>query len=86
MSKRRLDSLSSADRELILTTAARSVPYMRELWDRSEGESRAAVEKAGVKVTDVDLNAFQKAAAPVLERYLRDTELNRLYRDIRALA
>ena len=86
MSKRRLDSLSSADRELILTTAARSVPYMRELWDRSEGESRAAVEKAGVKVTDVDRNAFQKAAAPVLERYLRDTELNRLYRDIRALA
>jgi TRAP-type C4-dicarboxylate transport system substrate-binding protein len=86
MSKRRLDSLASADRELLLTTAARSVPYMRERWDRSEGESRAAVEKAGVKVTDVDREAFQKAAAPVLERYLKDTALNRLYRDIRALA
>jgi tripartite ATP-independent transporter DctP family solute receptor len=86
MSKRKFDALSSADRELIGATAARSVPYMRERWDRSESESRAAVEKAGTKVTEVDRAAFRKAAAPVLERYLRDSALERLYREIRALA
>jgi tripartite ATP-independent transporter DctP family solute receptor len=86
MSKRRFDSLTSADRELLLATASRSVPYMRERWDRSEGESRAAVEKAGTKIAEVDREAFQKAAAPLLERYLEDTTLERLYRDIRALA
>jgi len=86
MSKQRLDSLAPADRELILATAAQSVPYMRELWVRREAESRAAVEKDGVKVTDVDRNAFQQAAAPVLARHLKDTDLDRVYREIRALA
>jgi len=86
MSKQRLDSLPAADRELILATALKSVPYMRERWDRREAESRAAVEKDGVKVTDVDRKAFQQAAAPMLEAHLKDTDLNRLYREIRALA
>jgi TRAP-type C4-dicarboxylate transport system substrate-binding protein len=86
MSKRKFDALARADRELILDTAARSVPYMRERWDRSESDSRAAVEKAGTKVTQVDREAFRKAAAPLLEKYLRDSTLERLYRDIRALA
>ena len=86
MSKRKFDALTSADRELILATAGRSVPYMRERWDRSENESRAAVEKAGTRVAEVDREAFRKAAAPVLEQYLRDSTLERLYRDIRALA
>ena len=86
MSKQRLDSLPAADRELILATAAQSVPYMRQLWDRCEAESRAAVEKDGVHVTNVDRKAFQQAAAPVLEEHLKNTDLNRLYREIRALA
>jgi tripartite ATP-independent transporter DctP family solute receptor len=86
MSKRRLDSLSAHDRQLVLETAARSVPFMRERWDKSEAESQAAIEKAGVKVAEVDRAAFQKAAGPLLESYLRESELTRLYRDIRALA
>ena len=86
MSKQRLDSLSAGDRELLLATAAQSVPYMRQLWDLREAESRAAVEKDGVRVTEVDRKAFQKAAAPMLEAHLKNTELGRLYRQIRALA
>lgn len=86
MSKRRLDSLPSSDRELIRETAGRSVPYMRERWDRREAESRAAIEKDGVTVTEVDRQAFQKAAEPLLGSYLKDTELAGLYREIRALA
>jgi tripartite ATP-independent transporter DctP family solute receptor len=86
MSKRRLDSLSASDRQLVIETAARSVPFMRERWDKSEAESQAAIEKAGVKVAEVDREAFQKAAGPMLESYLKESELARLYRDIRALA
>ena len=66
--------------------AAQSVPYMRQLWDRREAESRAAVEMDGVRVTNVDRKAFQQAAAPLLAEYLKESDLDRLYRQIRALA
>jgi tripartite ATP-independent transporter DctP family solute receptor len=85
MSKRRLNAMASRDRDLVFDVAARSVAYMRERWDRSESEARAAVEKAGVQIGEVDRAAFQKAARPLLERYLRDGALSGLYRDIRAL-
>jgi tripartite ATP-independent transporter DctP family solute receptor len=86
MSKQRLDAMSSADRALMLDAATASVPFMRELWDRREAESRAAVEKAGVQVSEVDREAFRNAAAPLLEEYLADADLARLYRAIRATA
>jgi TRAP-type C4-dicarboxylate transport system substrate-binding protein len=86
MSRRRFDGFSSDDQELIQSAATQSVPYMRELWDRAEAESRAAVIAAGVQVTEVDRAAFHGAAEPVLKAYLSDLELQRLYEDIRALA
>jgi tripartite ATP-independent transporter DctP family solute receptor len=86
MSKRRLDAMSPADRALVLDVAARSVPYMRKLWDQQESESRAAVEKAGVRVAQVDRSAFTRATAPMIDSYLRDPALMRLHRQIRAIA
>ena len=86
MSKRRLDAMSPSDRALVLDVAAQSVPYMRSLWDRQEAESRAAVEKAGVQVAQIDRRAFEKATAPMIASYLREPELMRLHRQIRALA
>jgi tripartite ATP-independent transporter DctP family solute receptor len=86
MSRRRFDQLSASDQELIRTAATQSVPYMRERWDRAEAESRAAVIAAGVQVTEVDRAAFHRAAEPVLESYLEDAELQRLYEGIRASA
>jgi TRAP-type C4-dicarboxylate transport system substrate-binding protein len=59
---------------------------MRKLWDASEATSRAAVEKSGVTVTQVDRGAFQKAAAPLLESYMQDRLLQRIYQEIRAVA
>jgi tripartite ATP-independent transporter DctP family solute receptor len=85
-SRRNYDALSSREQELLRAIATESVPYMRELWDRREAESRAAVIKAGVAVTEVDRVAFQRAAAPLLESYLRDTAVKRLYEGIRAVA
>jgi len=86
MSKRRFDAFSADDQELIRAAATQSVPYMRELWDRAEAESRATVIAAGVQVNEVDRAAFRRAAEPVLIGYLRDPELERLYQGIRATA
>ena len=86
MSKRVFTALSASDRELVMRVAAESVPYMRELWDRMEAQSRERVIASGVRTNDVDIEAFHRAAQPVLERYLQRDELAQLHRSIRALA
>jgi TRAP-type C4-dicarboxylate transport system substrate-binding protein len=86
MSQRRYQKLSSRQRELVRAAAAQSVLYMRTLWDSSETASRAAVEKSGVHAIQVDRAAFQKVAAPILESYMKDPQLQRIYQEIRAVA
>jgi tripartite ATP-independent transporter DctP family solute receptor len=86
MSQRRYQKLSSGQRELVRAAAAQSVPYMRTILDRSEATSRAAVEKAGVRAIQVNRAAFQKVAAPILESYMKDPQLQRIYQEIRAVA
>jgi tripartite ATP-independent transporter DctP family solute receptor len=86
MSQRRYQRLTKQQQELVRTAAAESVPYMRKLWDKSEAASRAAVEKAGVIVTQVDRAAFRKVAAPLLAAYMKDPLLQRVYQEIRAVA
>ena len=86
MSRRRYDKLSSRQQELLRTVAAQSVPYMRKLWDTSEETARAAVEKAGVRAIQVNRAAFQKVAAPIVESYMKDPQLLRIYQEIRAVA
>jgi tripartite ATP-independent transporter DctP family solute receptor len=86
MSQRRYQQLSQQQRELVRAAATQSVPYMRQLWDSSEAAARAAVEKAGVTVTQVNRMAFRKAAAPLLASYMNDPELQRIYQEIRAVA
>lgn len=86
MSRRTFESLQLADRELLMATARESVPFMRELWDRMDAESRDFVLKAGVQANDVDAAAFHRAAKPVVERYLRQQGLSQVYQSIRAVA
>jgi tripartite ATP-independent transporter DctP family solute receptor len=86
MSKLRYQKLSSRHQELVRTAATASVPYMRTLWDSSEAASRAAVAKAGVRAIQVNRAAFQKVAAPILESYMKDPQLQRIYQEIRAVA
>lgn len=86
MSRRTFDALSAADRDIVLAAAAQSVPYMRELWDRMEEESRTQVIAAGVQFNEVDREAFRRAARPVLESYVSAGGLQKLYEDIRAAA
>lgn len=86
MSRRRYDRLTPRQQELVRTVATQSVPYMRKLWDSSEATARAAVEKAGVRAIEVNRAAFQKVAAPIVESYMKDPQLLRIYQEIRAAA
>ncbi len=86
LSRKTYESLSAQDREIVVEAARASILVMRELWDKMEAESKAHVLAAGVKSNEVNLTAFQKAAAPLYERYLGDAGLSELYRSIRELA
>jgi tripartite ATP-independent transporter DctP family solute receptor len=86
MSRRTFDSLSAGDKEIVLHAAAESVPVMREMWDRMEADSRTQVLAAGVKLNEVDLGAFQRVAAEVVEAQVRRGGLRKLVDEIRAAA
>ena len=86
MSRRSFEALSAADQTLLRDTARASVGVMRERWDRSEAEARAAVAAAGVKIDPVDIEAFRNAAAPILASTLAQPQIAELHRRIRALA
>lgn len=86
MSRSTFDALTPGDREIVLAAARDSVAYMRALWDRAETESRAHVAAAGVSINDVDLAAFQRASQPLLETYVKKSNLVKLYEAIRGLA
>ncbi|MBM0103775.1 TRAP transporter substrate-binding protein [Steroidobacter sp. S1-65] len=86
LSRRTFDSLQPSDQELLLTAARESVPYMRQLWDRMDAESRDFVLKAGVQSNEVDTEAFHRAAKPLLEKFLQRKGLSQVYQSIRAVA
>ncbi|HET6397890.1 MAG TPA: TRAP transporter substrate-binding protein [Pseudoxanthomonas sp.] len=86
VSRATLESLSPADRRLLLETARASVPVMRQLWDASEDRARQAVVDHGILVNEVDMAAFRAAARPLRDSYLRDPAIAALHRRIRDLA
>jgi tripartite ATP-independent transporter DctP family solute receptor len=86
MSRRTFDSLSAGDKEIVVHAAAESVPVMREMWDRMEEDSRTQVLAAGVKLNEVDLGAFQRVAAEVVEEQVHRNGLRKLVDEIRAAA
>ncbi len=86
MSRRTFDSLAPADRDLLVAVARESVPFMRQLWDRMDAESREFVLKAGVQANDVDNAAFHRAARPLVESYLQQQGLSQVYESIQAVA
>ena len=86
ISRRSLDALRPADRDLLIDTARASVPVMRQAWDASEDAARQAVADYGIEFNDVDMDAFRAAARPIREHYLRQPELQTLHARIRQLA
>jgi tripartite ATP-independent transporter DctP family solute receptor len=86
ISRQSFQSLDSEDQVLLRRLAGESVAVMRKLRDEGESAARAAITEAGVEQVEVDIAAFRKAAAPVLERYRRDPHIDRIYRVIREQA
>jgi TRAP-type C4-dicarboxylate transport system substrate-binding protein len=86
MSKHRFASLSSADRDLFLDTAARSVPKMREHWAKFSEESKTKALAAGIKANDADREAFRAIVQDLVARETRDPVLASLYKRVRDLA
>ena len=86
MSRHAADALPAEQLEFVRAAARRSVTLMRERWDATVAAAERAVATRGVAVNDVDKDAFRRAAAPVLERYLADPELERLHAALREAA
>jgi len=75
MSKKVYDGLSPAEQKIIRDAAKESVPYMRKLWDAKEAASRAAVEKGGAQIVNVDKKSFSDAMKPVYDKFITDPKL-----------
>ncbi|TIO75146.1 MAG: TRAP transporter substrate-binding protein [Mesorhizobium sp.] len=84
MSKASWDKLSPEDQAIVRQAAKDSVVKMRELWDAQEKKSRNIVEKAGVKVSEIDKQPLIDAMKPVYDKYLSTPELKDLAARIQA--
>ncbi|TIT91734.1 MAG: TRAP transporter substrate-binding protein [Mesorhizobium sp.] len=84
MSKASWDKLSPEDQTIVRQAAKDSVVKMRELWDAQEKKSRDIVEKAGVKVSEIDKQPLIDAMKPVYDKYLSTPELKDLAARIQA--
>ncbi|MBZ9776780.1 TRAP transporter substrate-binding protein [Mesorhizobium sp. CO1-1-8] len=84
MSKASWDKLTPEDQAIVRQAAKDSVVKMRELWDAQEKKSREIVEKAGVKVSEIDKQPLIDAMKPVYDKYLSTPELKDLASRIQA--
>lgn len=84
MSKASWDKLTPEDQAIVRQAAKDSVVKMRELWDAQEKKSRDIVEKAGVKVSEIDKQPLIDAMKPVYDKYLSTPELKDLAARIQA--
>ncbi|ESZ47042.1 TRAP transporter substrate-binding protein [Mesorhizobium sp. RSR565B] len=84
MSKSSWDRLTPEDQAIVKQAAKDSVVKMRELWDAQEKKSREIVEKAGVKVSEIDKQPLIDAMKPVYDKYLKAPELKDLATRIQA--
>lgn len=72
LSKRRYDSLSRADQDLIRAKATESVAVMRALWDEKQAAAKQTVLDAGVHYNLAEIDQFRRAAEPMRARFARD--------------
>jgi TRAP-type transport system periplasmic protein len=70
MGKRSWDRLSEADRKAVTEAAAEATALQRKLSQESDDKLLAELKAKGVQVTAVDKAAFEKATAPVDDKWL----------------
>lgn len=78
-------SLSAQERRWLDQAVEASVVYQRQLWAASERESLAAIRKAGVRVVEPDLEAFQRAGERLQSEFRDDPALASLMDRVRAV-
>jgi tripartite ATP-independent transporter DctP family solute receptor len=84
-SKKIWDTLSPEEQAAIRKAAKDSVPYYVKLWEPREKDAKAAVIKAGAKITpaaDIDRKAFVEAEKPMWDKFANTPELKQLVQDI----
>ena len=82
-SKKIFDTLPPDEQKAFKQAAKSSVPYMRELWDKKELDSRKKVEAAGVQVVDkVDKKPFMDAMQPVYDKLVTDPKLKAMVKRV----
>ncbi|NOY09213.1 MAG: TRAP transporter substrate-binding protein [Spirochaetes bacterium] len=69
-SKKRWDTLSAEDRELIERAAKESIPYQRKLWEKMVEKSKDKALATGCEIiTGIDKRPFIKAMEPVYRKH-----------------
>jgi TRAP-type transport system periplasmic protein len=71
MSKRSWDKLSDADQQAIRAAAKEAVQHQRNLAAADDTRLLELLPTLGVKITQVDREAFRKATAPVIDEYAK---------------
>jgi TRAP-type C4-dicarboxylate transport system substrate-binding protein len=68
--------LSEEERQFLQAAASRSVPIMRSNWDARVEKARDRITDAGVKIVEeLEQSAFEKAMAPVWERFVTSSKM-----------
>jgi TRAP-type C4-dicarboxylate transport system substrate-binding protein len=71
--------LSAEERQFLQTAANRSVPVMRSNWDARVHQARHRIASSGVNIVEeLDQEAFEKAMAPVWERFVTSPKMESL--------
>lgn len=84
MNKAAYDKLTPEDQAIFKQAAKESVTKQRELWAAKTAQSRATIEKAGVKVNEVEKQGFIDAMKPVYEKHVKDAVMKKLVADVQA--
>jgi tripartite ATP-independent transporter DctP family solute receptor len=69
MSKSVYDKLDASQQKAIKEAAREAALWQRKAMDDFQNESRAAVEKAGCQIFEVDTKEFQNAVTPIYAKY-----------------
>ena len=71
--------LSVEERQFLQAAANHSVPVMRTNWDARVETARRRIAAAGVNIVEeLDQSAFEKAMAPVWERFITSPQMSSL--------
>lgn len=82
MSEKKFQSYPKDIQEAIQEAAIYSAKVEREAYVKSESDSLAAMEKAGVNITKPDVAPFKEVAQKVADKYITDPELKNVLQQI----